>query len=1150
VPAEARFCPNCGHTLHQAGDERRVVTVVFADIVGFTTLAESRDPEQVKNVVDRCFVRLAEDIALFGGTVDKVVGDGLMALFGAPVAHEDDAERAVRAALQMQRTVAETARSVGLDLRMRMGVNTGEVVFGSLRAGGDSTVMGDVVNTASRLQTFAEPGQVVIGPDTFAATAGIFRFDSLGPVHARGREAPIPAWVAVEALTEPGRRARHRRSGRFIGRDLEVELLERVLNSSFEHRRPTMIVVVGEAGIGKSRLVEEALLRVVGRHQVRVIGGRGVPYGAANVWEPVSEVIRAACGIEAGEAPDLVRPKVQAAVAAALRSDLESEEVERVVGALAFLVGLSDTQPTTDELGRAVRVFMQGLAAAQPLVVSIGDAHWVDPLVLDGLDRLLRRMQRVPLVVVVTARTALAGWQLTSGQQNVVVLHVDPLDSDASEELLLSLLGHDPGPRARAQMVERAGGNPLFVEELVAMSAERRQIDGLPATLRGIVAARLDAVGPEERTILDDVAVLGRRIRVAVLVSLAGERGAAVPAAVARLVDRELLEEADGWVEFRSDVMREVVYATMTKAERARRHARLAALISERLPSPLDDEAVAERARHWATAAQLTAEVGGVEGVPDDVREQAVDALVEAGHRAEERELHAAAFRAYDQLVGLLGEGPSTDRGAALVGRAKAATALHGEDVDADLDEAERIARDAGDEGLLAGALMIRGDVLRHRRQLDESLAALQTAREIYQRLGNERGVASALRRIGWSLVSAGQYTEAEPLLLEAFEVFRRTGAVRGQAWVLQTLAWTTYGHGAQDISEQRLRESRELFRQVGDWGGLSWSTGMLAWLRYNQGHIAEAETMAHQNLADSRDQGNAWQAAMMLVLLARIRLWEGRIAEAVRLAWDGEQLVDEADRWSEVWALSPRHQALLLAGRFDEAEVARAETIGRREVGSRLDRLKILPLLATVAADLVRGEPAGALEGLAPFVPMPDQSMASISVDCAYGAALVQSGRPEEALALFESVADGLVQPGPRAQALAGLALAQASAGRPELARATVATLRTLGGSYLERALGEVADACAAAALGDAEGARASIDVAARTVEATEDRVTAVVVAVARAEVLAALGDPFAAGAAHDAQVRLATVGMTAEGWITAFRMAVSPTAGATAPA
>src|SRR3954454_184565 len=203
VPAGGRFCASCGHALFAPADERRIVSMLFGDLVGFTSLSETADPEHVKNIVDRCFEKLAADITSFGGRVDKIVGDAVVALFGAPVAHEDDAERAVRAALQMQRTLADEAHAIGADLRMQKRINTGEVLVGALRAGGDYTAMGDVVNTASRLQTSARPGDVVVGPETHEVTRDVFRYEPLGRIVARGREEPVEAWVAIEAVAAP-----------------------------------------------------------------------------------------------------------------------------------------------------------------------------------------------------------------------------------------------------------------------------------------------------------------------------------------------------------------------------------------------------------------------------------------------------------------------------------------------------------------------------------------------------------------------------------------------------------------------------------------------------------------------------------------------------------------------------------------------------------------------------------------------------------------------------------------------------------------------------------------------------------------------------------------------------------------------------------
>jgi len=283
APEGARFCGSCGQPLRAGADERRVVTVLFADLVGFTGLSEARDPEELKLLIDGCFETLVRDITNFGGRVDKIVGDAIVALFGAPVAHEDDPERAVRAALRMQETLATRSAELGAPVRMRIGVNTGEVLVGALRAGGDTTVMGDVVNIASRLQTIAAPGQVLVGPTTHAATAGVIAYEPLGAVAVRGREEVVDAWVATAALLQPGARRRRAR-GPLVGRERELGLADHALASSITHRRAQLIVLLGEAGVGKSRLAAELASLAAERHEALVLEGRCVPYGEANVW--------------------------------------------------------------------------------------------------------------------------------------------------------------------------------------------------------------------------------------------------------------------------------------------------------------------------------------------------------------------------------------------------------------------------------------------------------------------------------------------------------------------------------------------------------------------------------------------------------------------------------------------------------------------------------------------------------------------------------------------------------------------------------------------------------------------------------------------------------------------------------------------------
>ena len=303
------------------------MSVLFADLVGYTAMAEGLDPEQVKNLVDGCFERLVADVVSFGGRVDKIIGDAIVALFGAPVAHEDDAERAVRAALRMQGTLRAYADSLGLSVQMRVGVNTGEVLVGALRAGGDYTAMGDVVNAAERLQTAAPPGGILVGPATRSATTGVIRYESVGPVRARGREEPIDGWLALEAMAPPGRRARKVKAP-FVGRDTELALLVDGIRLAVEPLpsvpRPPSRARAASARAGSSA---RPLARAQEVLRLKVLVGRCMPYGESNPWHPIGMAISADVGLDPAAGPAAVRAQLEAAVTSTVGLVADPERV-------------------------------------------------------------------------------------------------------------------------------------------------------------------------------------------------------------------------------------------------------------------------------------------------------------------------------------------------------------------------------------------------------------------------------------------------------------------------------------------------------------------------------------------------------------------------------------------------------------------------------------------------------------------------------------------------------------------------------------------------------------------------------------------------------------------------------------------------------
>ena len=690
APEEARFCPSCGHSLVIRPDERRIATVLFADLVGFTTFSESADPEHVKNLVDRCFERLVADVTAFGGQVDKIVGDAIVALFGAPVAHEDDAERAVRAALQMQRTLATLRQDLRVSAEMRVGVNTGEVIVGAMRAAGEYTAMGDVVNTASRLQAAARPGQVIVGPVTYDATRRVVRYEPLGALVVKGREEPVEAWTAEEVIALPGQRPKQTRAA-LVGRDPEMSLLRRMFDAALNRQRAQLVLLFGEAGVGKSRLAVELAAMAYEERGATVLKAPCLPYGEANVWWPIAEAIRNTCGVDLDDSTNDARRKVEATVARVTSRDPNDSHVERISDGLLYLLGRFGERADVDparargEALWAVQAYLEALARERPLVLVLSDLHWGDEVVLELVDRVLAALRALPFMLLATARPDLEErWTPAPGRHNVAVLHLDPLDADATAALVEVHLKEHATPELVAELRDRSGGNPLFIEELAALirdsdgaigAAGARAFDSgdLPVTLRGLVAARLDALATLDRAVLEDCAVVGSSGPVEAVVGLGDAQSlSGAERALSALADRDLVVLEDGEFAFKSELIREVAYGTLTKAERARRHAALGGWLADR--SRGDDEPVDPIAHHFGVAAELVNELGRVDGVPADLRARAVDALEQAAMRAEEVEAWPRAQRRYEQALAVLPEdGPDETRARLRLARTQAA---------------------------------------------------------------------------------------------------------------------------------------------------------------------------------------------------------------------------------------------------------------------------------------------------------------------------------------------------------------------------------------------------------------------------------------------------------------------------------------------
>jgi class 3 adenylate cyclase/tetratricopeptide (TPR) repeat protein len=641
-PDDAAFCAGCGAPLAAPAnlllEERKVVTILFADLVGSTAQAERRDPEDVRATLSAYYARLRTELERHGGTVEKFIGDAVMAVFGAPVAHEDDPERAVRAALSIRDALAES------EVDVRIAVHTGEALVsrGAKVAEGEAMVAGDVVNTAARLQTAAPVNGVLVGETTFRATAHTIDYRAVGAVQAKGKSEPLPAWEAVAAKAHFGVDVEHEPLTALVGRDDEVALLSGALARVRREREPQLVTLVGVPGIGKSRLVAELLGQVDAQPDLIIWRqGRCLPYGEGVSFWALGEMAKAQSGILETDSARVAEAKLAEAVAVLIPDDADAEWV---LGHMRPLVGLSHAAGADDRRNEAFaawRRFFEGLAEQHPAVLAVEDLHWADEGLLDFIDHLADWVRGVPLLVVATARPELLerrpGWG--GGKANAATISLRPL-SDVETARLLGLLLETSVLAADTQrdLVARAGGNPLYAEEYVRMLRDGRftGVD-LPETVQGIIAARLDALPPEEKSLVQDAAVVGKVFWSGTLAAIAGEARWTVEERLHALERKEFIRRerrssvaSEGEYAFRHLLVRDVAYAQIPRAARADKH-RLAAEWIDSLGAGRAEDRAEMLAHHFGAALEF-ARASGQETVELETRARL--AFRDAGDRA------------------------------------------------------------------------------------------------------------------------------------------------------------------------------------------------------------------------------------------------------------------------------------------------------------------------------------------------------------------------------------------------------------------------------------------------------------------------------------------------------------------------------------
>jgi class 3 adenylate cyclase/tetratricopeptide (TPR) repeat protein len=768
-PPGQRFCGECGSPLFAREEappvpaapaaERRLVSVLFADLVGFTTLSEGRDAEDVRELLAQYFELARTLIARYGGTVEKFIGDAVMAVWGTPTATEDDAERAVRVALDLVAAVPDLHPG----LQARAGVLTGEAAV-TIGAEGQGMVAGDLVNSASRVQSAADPGTVLVGESTRRASEQAIAYEESGLYDLKGKSEQVALFRALRVVS--ARQGALKSAGLeapFVGRDRELKLIKDLFHASADDGRAHLVSVTGIAGIGKSRLAWEfykyfdGIVDTVWWHR-----GRCLAYGEGVAYWALADMVRMRCLIGEDEPAESARQKLTATVHEHL---LDASERSFVEPRLAHLLGLEDGAGDRQELFAAWRLFFERLADSNPTVLAFEDLQWADTSLLDFIEYLLEWSRDHPIFVVTLARPELherrSGWG--SAQRNFTSLYLESLSSEAMETLLEGLVPGLP-ERLRDQILVRAEGVPLYAVETVRMLLDRGLLveDGpvyrpageiealdVPETLHALIAARLDGLALEERRLLQDASVLGKTFSARALSALGGLPEDELAPLLHGLVRKEVLGmQSDprsperGQYGFLQDLVRHVAYETLSKRERKTRHLAAAAHLQSTFPDV--DEIAEVLASHYVAAVDAAPDADDVEAIRAEAREM----LSRAGRRAGSLGAPDEGQRYFEQAAGLASDELAEAELVAQAGRL-AADAGRMSEARALLERAIATFAEAGETTSAARATAGLADVDVQDGRLEEAMVRLETARAGIDEAGPSLELAWILAQLG-----------------------------------------------------------------------------------------------------------------------------------------------------------------------------------------------------------------------------------------------------------------------------------------------------------------------------------------------------------------------------------------------------------------
>jgi predicted ATPase/class 3 adenylate cyclase len=997
-PDIARFCLACAAPLAEPeppGEERKLVTGVFVDVVGSTARAEQLDPEDVRAMLGPYHARVRAELERFGGTVEKFIGDAVFALFGAPVAHEDDPERAVRAGFALLDGVGElNAGDEWLDLHVRVGVHTGEalVMLDAKPGEGDWMAAGDIVNTAARIQSAAPTDGVLVGELTYQSTRDKIEYEQAEPISAKGKAEPVRVWIARK---ERERVARPAARVALLGREVELGKLLALWQEARSERRPRLATLVGAPGIGKSRLLAELAQRV--EQEGMSHWGRCLPYGEGITYWPVIELVKSAAGILQSDPAATISAKLGALLDGLPTDDLD--QLRTMAAAVSNLAGVemtprgtySTAQITQAELHWGMRRLFQLLAAQRPLVLVFEDLHWAEPTLLELIGYLTEDEAEAPYLLVCTTRPELADADpaFLGGNGRRRTIELDALAADAGEALLTQLLGQAglaEGPAA-ASLLRTAGGNPLFLEEMVQMLLDTGLVDAegwhvapdagelpVPTNLQALIGSRLDQLPGGQKRIAQHASVVGTVFWPSAIAHLDGNgaRGGELASGLDELERRDLVHRNEvssvgGELEyaFKHILIRDVAYTQLPKGRRAHLHMRFADWTSA-LPGG-EDEFVEIIAYHLEQACLLSGAVAHSPIEPPVL--EAAAALARAGEKAERREGIREADRFYARALEVVGdEHPETAvelrlrRGRTLIGlgelrragellpevaddalaerrldlRAEALVGLANiaskqgavESAHERLVEAESIASQIGDRLLQIRAAyefaQLRADFEGARAAALEDLeGALAIAAELDNRTLRIEGHL----RMGTLLFNLGRLAEAEQHLLRCLALAGEEGSRRDEARAAANLAFVKFYRGDHEGAEGIALQAREWLERTSDTFFRVQNAWALAVHALARDDNALAEDRLREAIPLALEMGG-WIVVPIYRQLIDALVRQDRVRDAADLLAFAERGVPEEDVYARATLLQAQAVVAAAEGRSAEARDALEEAL------------------------------------------------------------------------------------------------------------------------------------------------------------------------------------------------------------------------------